>query len=79
VSVTIGVTSSYLVAKVFSATVNIMPQNTACAAFAEAFSVSGTIFPGQHRIFTYTLPAPNCDSTYNVIMNGVIRATLTVN
>ncbi len=79
VSVTIGVSSCFSVAKVFTATVNLTPTISACASFAEAFSVSGIIFPGGHRIFTYTLPAPKCDSTYNVTMNGTSRGTLTVN
>jgi hypothetical protein len=78
VSITIGVSSCYYTAKVFTATVNIIPTAFACESFAEEFSVSGTVFPGQHRIFTYTLPAPKCDSTYDVIMNGAVRATLTV-
>ena len=78
VSVTIGVYSCYYAAKVFTATVDITPTVSSCAAFAEAFSVSGIVYPGQHRIFTYTLPAPKCDSTYDVTMNGTVRATLTV-
>ena len=79
VSVTIGVSSCFSVAKVFTATVNLTPTVPACASFADAFSVSGILYPGSHRIFTYTLPAPKCDSTYNVTMNGTVRATLTVN
>jgi hypothetical protein len=78
VSITIGVYSCYYVAKVFTATVNLTPTASGCAAFAEAFSASGIVYPGQHRIFTYTLPAPKCDSTYNVTMNGTVRAILTV-
>jgi hypothetical protein len=78
VSVTIGVSSCYSTVKTFTANVDITPTVSACASFAEAFTVSGKVFPGQHRIFTYTLPAPKCDSTYDVIMNGDVRATLTV-
>ncbi len=78
VSVTIGVYSCYYTAKVFTATVNITPTVSACTSFAEAFSVSGIVYPGQHRIFTYTLPAPKCVSTYDVALNGIVRATLTV-
>jgi hypothetical protein len=70
--------SCYSAAKVFTATVNLTPTVSDCASFAEAFSVSGIVYPGQHRIFTYTLPAPKCDSTYDVVMNGTVRATLTV-
>ena len=79
VSVTIAVSSCYSTAKAFTAKVNITPETSACASDAEAFSVSGMIYPGQHRIFTYTLPAPKCESIYKVIMNGAVRATLTVN
>jgi len=79
VSVTLGVSSCFSVATVFTATVNLTPAVSACASFAEAFSVSGLIYPGGHRVFTYTLPAPKCDSTYNVTMNGTVKATLTVN
>ena len=79
VSVTIGVFSCLSFAKVFTATVNLTPTISACASFAEAFSVSGIISPGGYRKFTYTLPAPECDSTYNVTMNGTSRGTLTVN
>ena len=78
VSITIGVSSCYYTAKVFTATVKIIPTGSACESFAQEFSVSGTVFPGEHRIFTYTLPAPKCDSTYDVTMNGTVRATLTV-
>jgi len=78
VSITVGVYSCYYVAKVFTATVDVTPTASGCAAFAEAFSVRGIVYPGQHRIFTYTLPAPKCDSTYDVTMNGTVRATLTV-
>jgi hypothetical protein len=78
VSVTIGVSSCYSTVKTFTANVDITPTVSACEKFAEAFTVSGKVFPHQHRIFTYTLPAPNCDSTYDVIMNGAVRATLTV-
>ena len=79
VSVTVGVSSCFSVARVFMATVNLTPTVSACTLFAEAFSVSGLIYPGGHRIFTYTLPAPKCDSVYNVKMNGTVGATLTVN
>ena len=78
VSITIGVSSCYYTAKVFTATVKIIPTASACESFAQEFSVTGTVFPGEHRIFTYTLPAPKCDSTYDVTMNGTVRATLTV-
>jgi hypothetical protein len=79
VSITIGVRSTFTSPKVFTATVNLVPTNNVCAAFAEAFSVSSLVYPYQYRIFTYTLSAPRCRSTYNVNMNGVVRATLTVN
>ena len=78
VSITIGVSSRYSTAEVFTATVQIIPTASACESFAQEFSVSGTVFPGEHRIFTYTLPAPKCDSTYDVTMNGTVMATLTV-
>jgi hypothetical protein len=72
------VASCFSVSKVFTATVGITPTVPACASFAEAFKVSGLIPGHGHRIFTYTLPAPNCASTYNVNLNGTVRATLTV-
>ena len=78
VSITIGVFSYYSSPQVFKATVNITPSNTICAAFADAFTVSGTIYPHQNRIFTYTLPAPECASTYNVALNGYVRVMFTV-
>ena len=78
VSITISVSSCYYTAKVFTATVSLTPIVSACASFAEDFSVSAKLYPGQHRIFTYTLPAPKCDSDYDVVMNGEVRATLTV-
>lgn len=78
VSVTIGVTSCYSSVRVFKATVNIVPETSACTSSTEAFSVSGIIYPGQHRIFTYTLPAPRCESIYKVVMNGAVRGMLTV-
>ena len=84
VSITIGVASCYYTTKVFTATVKIVPTASDCASFAEEFSVSGTVFPETHRIFTYTLPAPKCVSTYDVTMNSVSTmnfvptATLTV-
>jgi hypothetical protein len=70
VTVTVGVASCYISQKVFTATVNITPTVPACASFADAFKVSGLIEPHGHRVFTYTLPAPNCESTYNVKLNG---------
>ena len=78
VSITIAVSSCYSTVKTFTANVDITPTVSSCAPFADAFTVSGKVFPGQHRIFTYTLPAPKCDSTYDVIMNGAVSATLTV-
>ena len=71
VSITIGVSSYSYTIEVFTATVRIIPTASACSSFAEEFSVSGTVFPREHRIFTYTLPAPKCDSTYDVKMEGV--------
>ena len=78
VSITIGVSSCFDTTQVFTATVKVIPTASECSSFAEEFSVSGRVFAKEHRIFTYTLPAPKCDSTYDVTMNGVSRATLTV-
>jgi len=71
VSITIGVSSCFSTTKVFTATVRIIPTASACSSFAEEFSVSGTVFAREHRIFTHTFPAPKCDSTYDVTMESV--------
>ena len=78
VSITIGVSSCFDTTEVFTATVKIIPTASECSSSAEEFSASGKVFAREHRIFTYTLPAPKCDSTYEVTMNGVSRATLIV-
>ncbi len=78
ITITVGVSSSYPVAEVFHAIVNLTPTKSACASFAEAFAVNGTIYPGHTHIFTYTLPAPNCTSFYDVTLNGTLMATLKV-
>jgi len=79
VSVTISVTSSFPWAALFTATVNINPVSSTCASFADAFQVSGIVGSYQHRIFTYTLPAPKCNSAYNIALNnGGVMATFTV-
>ena len=78
VSITIGVSSCFDTTQVFTATVKLIPTASECSSFAEEFSVSGRVFAKEHRIFTYTLPAPKCASTYDVTMNGAVMATLTV-
>ena len=78
VAVRVSVTSYYCVPEVFTATLNISPTVPACEPFADAFKVSEFIGPRETRYFTYTLPAPNCASTYKVKLNGIVRATLTV-
>jgi len=79
VSITISVTSLNSFMATFVATVNINPVSSKCASFAHAFRVSGLVGAGQHRIFTYTLPAPKCNSAYNIALNnGTVRATFTV-
>ena len=78
VSITIGVSSCFDTTQVFTATVKLIPTASECSSFAEEFSVSGKVFAKEHRIFTYTLPAPKCDSTYDVTMNGIVKATLTI-
>jgi hypothetical protein len=78
ISFTIEVISCGSAPLVFRAGVNLTPTNSACAPFADGFAVSGIIRQG-YRFFTYTLPAPNCDSAYKVNYNGRFRGTLTVN
>ena len=71
VSITIGVSSCYDTTEVFTATVKIIPTESECSSSTEEFSVSGTVFAREHRIFTHTFPAPKCDSTYDVTMESV--------
>ena len=78
VSITIGVSSCFDTTQVFTAAVKLIPTASECSSFAEQFSVSGRVFAKEHRIFTYTLPAPKCASTYDVTVNGAVMATLTV-
>jgi hypothetical protein len=70
VTVKVSVSSTYPCPQVFTATVNITPTVPACASFADAFQVSGFLRTFGGRSFTYTLPAPNCASTYKVKLNG---------
>ena len=78
VTVTVGVTSCFSSAKVFTANVNITPISSACASSASAFQVSGIIQADQTATFTHTFPAPKCASTYDVKMPGAKTATLKV-
>jgi hypothetical protein len=36
------------------------------------------VYPGRPRVVTHTIPAPKCESIYNVKLNGIVRTTLTV-
>jgi hypothetical protein len=74
--------SSY--SRVLSATVNVTPNNSGCASFAEAFTISAYVLPFRSRTVSYTFAAPNCDGTYAVTEKssnayGYATATLTVN
>jgi hypothetical protein len=52
--------------RVISAKVNVTPR-TACASFAEAFSMSAYVPAFQSRTVSYTFAAPRCRGTYQVI------------
>ncbi len=80
VPVVIDLNNCYRAPILFSATVNITPTNSACASYAEAFSIRSTISWGNYSFIHY-LPAPHCASTYNVTLIstlGVRKATLTI-
>jgi hypothetical protein len=68
--------------RVITAKVNVKP-GTACALFAEAFSVSAYVPAFQSRTVSYTFAAPRCRGTYQVIesssnASGYATKTLTV-
>ena len=68
--------------RVITAKVNVKP-GTACATFAEAFSMSAYVPAFQSRTVSYTFAAPRCHGTYQVIesssnASGYATKTLTV-
>jgi hypothetical protein len=72
------------IARVLTAKVNITPNNSSCASFAEAFSVTALVLPFRSRTVSYTFAAANCDGGYEVTESssnapGYATAILTVN
>ncbi len=83
VVVTTGVLNCLPYARVITVKVNVTPS-TACASFAEAFSISVYVPPLQGRTVTYTFAAPKCDGIYKVTESvsnapGYATKNLTVN
>ena len=71
-------------ARVLTAKVNVTPNSSTCASFAEAFSINAYVLPFRSRTVSYTFAAPNCDGGYKVTewssnATGYATATLTVN
>jgi len=68
--------------RVITAKVNVQP-GTACASYAEAFSMSIYVPRLQSRTVSYTFAAPKCRGSYQVIesssnASGAATKTLTV-
>jgi hypothetical protein len=68
--------------RVITAKINVKP-GTACASFAEAFSMSAYVPAYQSGTFSYTFAAPRCRGTYQVIesssnASGYVTKNLTV-
>lgn len=82
VVVTSTVRNCVVYPEVITVRVNVTPER-ACAAFAEAFSVSAYVPRLESRTVSYTFAAPKCSGTYKVTesssnASGTATKTLTV-